>query len=200
MSTRSLLRHIFRHGPRDKTSEDGRPLLTDQTTTKRVSPAANKDRDPVALEKSPRVFSNHTMSPPSTPERFRLEGIVEEDTDDVFKPVQHDISSPTKTTSSVETTTSLGPDLSTFSTRDLVNASIEEAKGAISAHLDTIRTTLALLGTLDGFSATITVLKQEMLENKEACEDKMAMLHAVEQAVEEMVFTGEAQEGTTERE
>lgn len=200
MSTRSLLRHIFRHGPRDKTSEDGRPLLTDQTTTKRVSPATNKYRHPVALEESPRVSSNNPMSPPSTPERFRLEGIVEEDTDDVFKPVQHDISSPTKTTSSVDTITSLGPDLSTFSTRDLVNASIEEAKGAIGTHLDTIHTTLALLGTLEGFSATITVLRQEMLEKKEACEDKMAMLHAVEQAVEEMVFTGEAQEGTVERE
>ena len=198
MSTRSLLRHIFRHGPREKTSEDGRPLLTDQTTTtstKRGSPADNKGRDPVARKGSPRASSNHTMSPPSTPERFRLEGIVEEDSDDVFKPVQHDNSSPAKTTSSIETITSLGPDLSTFTTRDLVNASIEEAKSAISAHLDTILTTLALLETLHGFSTTITVLRQEMLEKEEACEDKMAMLRAVEQAVEEMVFTGEAQEG-----
>lgn len=200
MSTRSLLRQIFRHGPRDTKIEDVRPLLTDQTTTERVSQAGNKSCDPAALEKSLRISSNQPMPPPSTPERFRLEGIAEEDADDTFKPIQHDIPSPTKTTSSVETITSLDPDLSTFSTCDLVNASIEEAKSAISAHLDTINTTLALLETLDGFSATITVLRQEMLEKKEACEDKMAMLYAVEQAVEEMVFTGEAQEGTTERE
>jgi hypothetical protein len=79
-------------------------------------------------------------------------------------------------------------DPATLTARDLY-AAIDEAKSATNGHLDTLETTLALLGALKGFSATIEVLKQEMEDKKRACEAKLVELEGFEEAVEGMNFS-----------
>jgi hypothetical protein len=71
------------------------------------------------------------------------------------------------------------------------NTTLYEARIATHAHLDSIDATLGLLDALDGFSATITVLKAEFKGRKEMCEEKMTMLEDIERVVEHMRFAEE---------
>ncbi|KAF2633886.1 hypothetical protein BU25DRAFT_325588, partial [Macroventuria anomochaeta] len=176
MSTRNLLRHIFRHSPRDRVTEDALPLGLRKSAPELSGVATDSEREPAVSKIKQSATSSTTTLPPKTPEPFGLEDIAEEDI--------VDIPSPIETASLAETLASLDLEISTFSTRELVHATLDEAKTAASSHLDTINTTLALLGALDGFSATISALRREMLEKKQACEEKMVMLDAVERAVE----------------
>mgnify|MGYP004507284499 CR=1 FL=1 len=186
MSARSLLRDIFRHGPRDKVSEDALPPGSRKSAAEFAGVAmSNECETTIPGNKQSAPLSTFT-SPPKTPEPFGLEDIAEEDVIDTPSPIE--------TASLTETLASLDLEISTFSTRELVHATLDEAKTAASSHLDTINTTLLLLEALDGFSATISELRKEMLEKKQACEEKMVMLDAVERAVEEMTFAGELQE------
>lgn len=89
---------------------------------------------------------------------------------------------------------SLKVEISIFSTCEFIHATLDEAKTAAACHLNTINTTLALLEALDGFSATILELRREMLEEKQRCEEQLTILNAVERAVEDLNFAGEAQE------
>ncbi|KAJ4363278.1 hypothetical protein N0V95_001181 [Ascochyta clinopodiicola] len=182
MSTRNLLRHMFRHGPRGKVSEDAMPLGVGKSRTKLSGMSVDNDSEPEFIHNQQLFISTLTPSP-KTPEPFGLQDIAEED--DLSTPSQID------TASLAETLTSLDLELSTFSTRELVHATLDEAKMSAEAHLDTIQTTLALLDALDGFSATISELKKEIVGKRQVCEEKMGMLDAVERAVERMYFAGE---------
>ncbi|KAF1932613.1 uncharacterized protein M421DRAFT_88990 [Didymella exigua CBS 183.55] len=184
MSTKNLLRHIFRHGPRGKTDEDALPL--EPKLLPATEFATNNTRKTVAAQDNPRATPNTLPPPPKTPEPFGLQDIAEENTIDTPSTVE--------TASLTETLTSLDLEISTFSACELVHATLEEARSAVTSHLDTINTTLSLLEALDGFSATISELRGEMLDKKQACEEQMATLDAVERAIEGMAFAGELQE------
>lgn len=187
MSTRHLLRHIFRRSPRAKVSEDALPLDVGKLASDVASLAIEDEPKLAAAIPGNRQISAPSTSapPPKTPEPFGLEEIAEEDYADT--PASIDAASLT------ETLNSLDLEISTFTTRELVCATLDEAKMVTHSHLDTIDTTLALLNALDGFSATIPELKREMLEKKQAYEEKTGMLEAVERAVKGMIFAGEAQ-------
>lgn len=185
MPARSLLRHIFRHGPRDKFSENALPPGFRKPITDIGGVVTKYTSRPGTC-----ATSSDSAPPPKTPEPFGLENIDEED--DV------DGSSSADTVSTAETLASLDLEISTFSTRELIHATLDEAKTAANAHLDTINTMLALLDALDGFSATISELRKEILVKKQGCDEKMAMLDVVERAVEGMVFAGEVQEQRAE--
>lgn len=183
MSTRDLIRHIFRQGPRDKIDEDASPLGVKQQAAEHTT---NTACEPTFAQNSQSPASGALIYPPKTPEPFSLEDIAEEDA--VNTP------STSETESSTETLASPDLQISPFSTRELVRAALDEAKSAVTSHLDTINTTISLLDALDGFSATISELGKEMLEKKQACEEQMTTLDAVERAVEGMIFAGELQE------
>jgi hypothetical protein len=87
-----------------------------------------------------------------------------------------------------ETCSALDLSIDTFTTRELVTAALSEAKTITYDHLDTITMTLALLEALEGFSATITALREEMVTKKQTCEEKLTMLEDIEGAVEHMQF------------
>lgn len=178
MSTRNLLRHVFRHSSRAKVADDALPLdyrvavsvdLATNNTSELGGPGGTTDK----------VFVPHLK----TPEPSRLENITEEEFTGNL--------SPTSTLSFAETLSSLDLEISNFSTRELICAALDEAKTATLSHLDTIETTLALLDALDGFSATISELEKDMTEKKQVCLEKMKMLEAVDRAVESMTFNGE---------
>lgn len=177
MSTRNLLRQIFRHGPRDRVDEDALPLELKLQAPQSITPES------VTCHNTQRAPPNTRPPPPKTPEPFGLEDITEED----IRP-----NTPSVTES--ETLAWLELEISTFSTHELIHATLYEAKSAASSHLDTINTTLPLLEALEGFSATIAELRSEMREKKQACEEQMATLDAVERSIERMAFAGESQE------
>lgn len=183
MSTRNLLRHIFRHGPRDKVDEDALPLSLKLQASE--SPTSTT-RETATYHNNQRVAPSLRPPAPKTPEPFGLEDIAEEAT------IPNTPNTPSITES--ETLAWFELEISTFSTRELVRATLYEAKSAASSHLDTITTTLSLLEALEGFSATISELRGEMLARKQACEEQMATLDAVERSIEGMTFAGEVQE------
>lgn len=183
MSARNLLRQVFRHGPRDKVNADALPLGIRQMA------AGNNIPETAASENKLRNTAR-TFTPTSrTPEPFGLEDIAEE--------AAGGSPSTIETASHTESATSLDLDTSFFSIRELVEATIDEAKTIASSHLDTIDMTLALLDALDGFSATISELRKEFRVKKEACEEKLTMLEAVERAVNGMVFAEETYDQNT---
>ena len=186
MSTWSSLRRVFRHVHQHRVSEDALPLGMKQTGTEFAVAATNHKRDTAVPENRQRATSSHLALLPKAPEPLGLEDIAEEDVAD--RP------SSIETASLTETLASLDLEISTFSARELIHATLDEAKATVSSHLDTIDTTLALLNALDGFSETISELRKEMLDKKQACEEKMVMLDAVERAIEGMAFAGESQE------
>ncbi|KAJ8111903.1 hypothetical protein OPT61_g5612 [Boeremia exigua] len=187
MSARNLLRHVFRHRLQERVSEDALPLGLKQTPAEVVGIDLNNEHEARTRANKERSTLNTSTFSRKTPEPFGLGGIAEE--------LVVDTPSSTETASSLaERIDPLDLEINTFSTRELVQATLDEAKTAAVSHLETIDTTLALLGALDGLSTTISVLKEEMLAKKQACEDKMVLLETVERAVEGMVFAGEAQQ------
>jgi hypothetical protein len=183
--TRHLLRYIFRHGSRARTSADALPLGLKNPSPEFTSMAIDSGSKPVKSESKHDDHPRNFALSPNTPEPFGLEDITEEE--------DGDTTSPTDTASLTKTLTSPELENDTFTTRELVHAALDEARVATLSHLDTIDTMLALLKALDGFSATILELMKEMLEKKQVCEDKTITLEAVERAVEGMIFAGETQ-------
>lgn len=87
-----------------------------------------------------------------------------------------------------ESFATLGLVIDAFSTRELLIATLKEAKVDLRDHLDTVNTTLEILQALDGFSATITAVKEEMEAKKEICEEKLKMLRDIEKFVGNLQF------------
>jgi hypothetical protein len=190
MAPRSLLRHIFRHGPYAKAHNAFSPLKAGIDAPDDLSKTLKRS-----------TSQRHLVSPEPTPDyhlayKIRsesrqssvLEDIAEESEDLDEKDSYH--SSEADYTTS-ETLAALQLSLENFTTRNLVMAALNEARIATYAHLDTIETSLALLEVLEGLSATIAVLEEEMLEKRERCKEKLHMLEDVERVVTRMQFGGE---------
>lgn len=95
-------------------------------------------------------------------------------------------SSDTETVSSIPRTDAPQTPCPAISMRDLFHAVIKEAIAATTLHINTLNTTLALLDSLRGFSATIDVLRREMQEKKRECEGMSKELLVFEELVAEM--------------
>jgi hypothetical protein len=189
----NLLRHIFRHGSLlSKSKTDALPPKA--TNPENSAYVAEPVAKPVetAAKQLPRT-------PPRTPERnsHTVEVLPEILEESDSSPLLASGSPSITITTATSTRTLLAPvttallDITTFTTRDLLYAAIDEATAATNAHLDTIETTLAVLQALNGFSATIDLVKREMLEKERACENKLEDLESLEEAVEGMRFVDE---------
>lgn len=198
MAPKSLLRYIFRHGPNGKSRDAApppppKPIASYSTTTVISKETVRYDQHVRATEipDSPLAYKHqhqhqhHLSDRPNSRASSVLEDIAEENNTSP-SPSLHSTASIASTLRSV--------DLQTFSTRELILATLSEAKSANVGHLDTIDTTLALLGALEGFSATVGVLRDEMLDKKEIYEEKMGLLEHLQRAVECMQFGEEVGE------
>lgn len=167
MTPKSLLKHIFRYipQPRPSTPTDLRTHEVDPETTESLPPASTTAEIP-----PPMAIST------DTPGQTKLEDIAEEPGDSLST----DTSSTTRDVSISEELTGLHLDLSGLTTDELLNAAIHEAKSALQSHRDSIATILALLTALDGFSPTITTLKEEMLIKEAACKERLQIMMDVE--------------------
>jgi hypothetical protein len=188
MAPKSLLRYIFRHGPNAKARAATTPPSAVSYEPKDITPAPSNKPAPHREitssneePKSPLAYKIRSESRQSC-ESSILENIAEESGSDDDK------------SSSGETITLFEHNIQALGTRELVTATLYEARVATHAHLDSIDATLGLLDALDGFSATITVLKAEFKGRKETCEEKLRMLGDVESAVERMQFAEEGHE------
>ncbi|KAF1842226.1 uncharacterized protein K460DRAFT_420157 [Cucurbitaria berberidis CBS 394.84] len=172
MAPKSLLRYIFHHGAYSNSSTDASPLKLSE------SPHTEPTENPKDAVSNPPT----TRLPPTTAQEAVLGDIVEAPNTDI----------DTDTHSITKTLTTLNLDIKNWETRDLIHATIDEARLATQAHLDTISTTLALLDALEGFSPTILVLRKEMEGKKLVCEGKLKVLQEVEGAAEQMHFGDES--------
>ncbi|KAL5117550.1 hypothetical protein ACEQ8H_004580 [Pleosporales sp. CAS-2024a] len=202
MAPKSLLRYIFRHGPHGK-SHDIPPC----PPVEAVAPddvaahVQNRDSRPLPEKKhhGPESPLAHKLRSPYRPNSRAssdiLQDIAEESSSDEFEErrsneapsCHYDAASIAETFRSALSDI----DVQTFSTRDLILATLREAKSANHGHLDTINTTLMLLCAIGGFSPTVDILTSEMLEKREIYEEKMALLQDLEGAVEQMHFGDE---------
>lgn len=200
MAPKNLLRYIFRHGPH------GRPR--NATSEPRAEAEVHKP----LLKPSSGSMSyqqlQRTNDGPESPLAYksRAEDCLEDRSDSRASSVLEDIPEESSSEgayseydehSNAETLSALSFDMQNYSTRDLILATLNEAKTANYGHLDTINTTIALLEALDGFSATIAVLMDEMMGKKEVYEEKMSLLDDLERAVKRMQFGGEHLEKDT---
>jgi hypothetical protein len=186
MSTHNLLRHIFRHGPRDKVSEEVLPLGLRQAATEHSGVAVQTCQESARPDNKHKAATYTFTLPQKMPEPFDLEDIAEEDVNDTPSPID--------TASLTETFASFGLEISIFSIRKLAHTILNEAKAAASSRLDTTNTILALLEALSGFSATISELRKEMLEKKQVYEEQLAMLDVVIRAVEGLLLAEKMKE------
>jgi hypothetical protein len=204
MPHKSLLRHIFRHGPHSKTNTARLPidpsaseLAAVNASLSHLELAPNND-----LPESPLAYKSR----PDSRQSINLEDIVEESNSDTREgtsdeqecTIIEEATADVETQFVADTLTALNLDIATFTTRELLTTTLNKAKIATHAHLNTVDMTLKLLDALKGFSATIDVLRTEMVEKKRACEENMALLEDVEQAVEQMQF--EREEARTDEE
>jgi hypothetical protein len=204
MAPRSLLRHIFRHGPYSK-ARTAPPASKATSETPEDSPTmlrrSASQRQLITPDSAPESPLTYKVCSESRQSSF-LEDIAEESEDTEIEDtseyiteeseyVTEESDSDIDKTSIADTLAALQLSLENFSTRNLINAALNEAKIATYAHLDTLDTTLALLEALNGFSSTITVLGEEMVEKKRACAEKLTMLDAVTRVVERMQFEAE---------
>ncbi|KAF1947584.1 hypothetical protein EJ02DRAFT_390581 [Clathrospora elynae] len=211
MAPRNLLRHIFKHGSYTKARTDESPLKADNllpkepgivATVTAVTSVATLATAAIVTHNAPETPPPHSPTPPRTPEpktvdvlpEIREESSPESDTE-TASIVTVLAASGTDTASLTTVFAALNLDINTFTTRDLVYANIDESITAIQAHLETIETMLALLDALNGFSATIKVLKEEMLEKKQMCEDRLGFLESMEAEVTKMLFGDEIERG-----
>jgi hypothetical protein len=185
MAHKSLLRYIFRRGPNSKARIATTPPRTVSCWPKDTSPTSSSEPVP-CRQVTP---SNDA---PESPLAYKI--CSESRASSILQDIAEESSSDDDTSSCADTITPLGYSIQVVGMRDLITATLYEARIATHAHLDTIDATLGLLDALEGFSATITVLKEEFLGKKEICEEKKTMLEDVERAVERMRLVGEDNE------
>jgi hypothetical protein len=197
MAQKSLLRYIFRRGPHGK-SRNAAPEPLPKAKVSMPSPWSSES------EPESELYQQHprTQDGPESPLAYktRPEDRAQERSDSRASSVLEDIPEESSSEeeypeydehSILETLSALSFDMQSYTTRDLILATLNEARTATHGHLDTINTTIALLDALNGFSATIAVLRDEMLAKKEVYEEKMSLLDDLERAVERMHFDGE---------
>lgn len=74
-------------------------------------------------------------------------------------------------------------------------ALLDAAYLANDAHRATLTTTLGLLDTIEGFSATVEFYVQEMTERQRVCDENLQRLARVEEMLHEVLFNQEGEEG-----
>jgi hypothetical protein len=176
MTKKSLLRYIFRHGPNSKPrNETSAPNSSPRTLENASAPMneLNGSQPPVVARKTHKPAFDFEFRSDSRQSSI-LEDIAEEGSSG-----NDDASS-----SSAGSLATFDLDASPLSTDELLAATLNEAREAIHAHLDSLNTTLTLLDALEGFSATIPVLREEMEEKVKTCEEKIVALEDVEMMLE----------------
>ncbi|RMZ71497.1 hypothetical protein GMOD_00006617 [Pyrenophora seminiperda CCB06] len=188
MSRRSLLlRHMFKYGRHARhRSETSIPLLN----------APEAPEPPAQVDKTlPPI-----PPPPKTPDKHNTVIVLPEIKEESDSEIGTPTASPSRSdftssdTASVVTVIRTQPklvDASTITARDIIYASIDEAAEATHAHLRTLKTTLALLKALEGFSPTIEVLLEEFRVKKRECEGKVDELKGFEEGVDRLDFVDE---------
>jgi hypothetical protein len=185
MAPKGLLRYIFRHGPHAKA----------RAATKPPCAVSNEPKDTAsATSNKPAPYRKATPSKDDSesPLTYKIRPDSQESQrSSILEDIAEEIVSDDDKSSSGETITPFEHNIQALGTRELLTATLYEARIATHAHLDSIDATLGLLDALDGFSATITVLKAEFKGRKEMCEEKMTMLEDIERVVEHMRFAEE---------
>jgi len=167
MPPKSLLRHLFRdlqpriNSVRSSEQAKGSPAETPITVPRGKTATPGTTAAP--FEKSP----SYAHAPAT------LEDISEEQESDSTTVSSY---STDNNNDSSKTFAELDLDASSATTRQLLDTAIHEAKTALQSHLESLATTIALLEALDGFSQTITVLKEEMLHSQEDCRSRLRLM------------------------
>jgi hypothetical protein len=177
MTKKSLLRYIFRHGPTAKERNEIAALKDNPATREKMSTYTNEpqycQQSAAAKETAEPAFDFDFRS--DSRQSSVLEGNAgKENNGDNDK----------ASSSSTESVATIGLDACPLSTAELLAATLDEARDAVHAHLESLYTTLSLLDALEGFSATIPVLREETKEKMKTCEEKIVALHNVQTMVE----------------
>ncbi|KAF1920757.1 hypothetical protein BDU57DRAFT_534504 [Ampelomyces quisqualis] len=180
MAPTSLLRYIFRHGPHPK-ARVAAPSPRQSTRVAEAAEIATKSLDKQHSHREV-MYSNEPSKSPLA-YKSRTDSRQSSILDDIAEESSNNSSSDEENESVGQNITAPGLNIRGYTTQELLTATLSEAKMALHAHLDTINTTLGLLDALEGFSATVAVLRDEMMVKKETCEEKMEMLEDVEDAV-----------------
>lgn len=183
MAPTSLLRYVFRHGRHGRSGtaevtsdhESRKPMHTSHSPEKQD----HRPKSPTASAESEEPMPSLVHQPRSESRASTvLEDIAEESgSDDDW--------------SMAESLAALDIGIENFTTRELLTATLKEAKSSLHAHLDTIDIALEVLRALDGFSATIVAVKEEMEATKEMCEEKLKVIRDVERFVDCLQFPNE---------
>ncbi|CAO2648154.1 Nn.00g090760.m01.CDS01 [Neocucurbitaria sp. VM-36] len=195
MTPKSLLRHIFRHGTHAKPQTKAPPSDA-STDFLLANPAPEANDEAPALLRSTQPMNPDKASLPEERPAVHTDDIVlapPTTTSQPNTPSQpiHD-TLPIQSIANVFATLDYNVSDYNYTTHDLIHAMLDEAAIATSLHLDTIKTTLELLDTLEHFSPTVAVLREEMVQKKRVCEETLKTLEGVEAAVMERRFdTGE---------
>lgn len=183
MAPKSLFRHIFRHGPHAKRDGSTSPEKANEPLPEKCTALTESDSNLSGSEPIPLVISTPWKTSES-PTRIALA----EDSADTAN-VNDDFTSDTATIT--QTLAALNLNLSTSTTRQLFYATIDEATAALRAHLHSISSVLALLDALEGFSAAILAMEEDMISAGRECQQKLQMMEDVWAAIEEIPFADE---------
>lgn len=172
MAPTSLLRYVFRHGPHARSHGAG---LTPDHESRATPRTSLRPQEQEARPNSP--AGSDTSDEPESP--LAHKNRPERRTSTVLNDIAEESSSDDDA-SIAESFATLGLDIDNFTTRELLAATLKEAKTNLLEHLETVNTTLEILRALDGFSATITAVKEEMGAKTEMCEEKLKAMRDVE--------------------
>ncbi|KAH9871570.1 hypothetical protein J1614_005825 [Plenodomus biglobosus] len=172
MAPQSLIRHIFRDlqpridQMRSPSKQDAYPARPAAAITQADTVSSSSDHRPLAAS------TPLTASAPQIPHLAILEDIAEEPSAETV----------TENCAPRDDDEFNSCDFMEYTTRELLDTSVFEAKLALQSHLNSLATTIALLEALDGFSQTITVMKSDMLTTQQECKAKLKMMQSVEDA------------------
>jgi hypothetical protein len=146
MAPKGLLRYIFRHGPHAKARAATKPPCAVSNEPKDTASATSNKPAPY-----PKVtpFKDDSESPLTY--KIRPDS-QESQRSSILEDIAEEIVSDDDKSSSGETITPFEHNIQALGTRELLTATLYEARIATHAHLDSIDATLGLLDALDGFS------------------------------------------------
>ncbi|CBX91009.1 hypothetical protein IAQ61_002475 [Plenodomus lingam] len=172
MASKSLLRHVFRDlKPKIEQLRSSNKHDTSAARSKAVAIANGKNEktymNAPALDATPFAHSTPQVLAPTVLNDISAEpGAVTVNMDD-----------DSRENSIFE---SFG--FTQYTSRELLDTTISEAKLALQSHLDTLAMTIGLLEALDGFSDTITVMKRDTLRAQKECRERLSMIAGIEDA------------------
>ncbi|KAH7400634.1 hypothetical protein DE146DRAFT_611636 [Phaeosphaeria sp. MPI-PUGE-AT-0046c] len=183
MAPTRLLRYIFRHGPQGS-SHNAAPTLSREPRARTHTSPSSKDQEVCSSLSTESIVSEE--SDPPLVQKTRSESRATTILDDIAEESGSD-----EDISMADSLAALNIDIYTFTTRELLTATLNQAKLSLHAHLNTVGTTLEVLRALDGFSATIAAIKCEMEVTKEICEEKLKVIQDLERFIDCLWFGNE---------